>query len=109
MGPRLLGGIRRNGGSVGSVGNVAKDFGISKQAASKLVDTLVIRGYLERGTDPRDRRRVTLELTERGREAADVGRAGTDRIDRELEEAVGAAAIAQMRETVGALVALRGA
>ncbi|MBN9624272.1 MAG: MarR family transcriptional regulator, partial [Actinobacteria bacterium] len=44
LGPRLLGGIRRNGSAVGSVGNVAKDFGISKQAASKLVDTLVIRG-----------------------------------------------------------------
>lgn len=106
LGPRLLGGIRRNGGSVGSVGNVAKDFGISKQAASKLVDTLVIRGYVERGTDSEDRRRLTLELTERGREAADIGWAATDRVDAELEEAVGAAAIAQMRETVGALVAL---
>lgn len=106
LGPRLLGGIRRFGGSVGSVGNVGKDFGISKQAASKLVDTLVIRGYVERGTDPEDRRRLTLELTERGREAADIGWAASDRVDRELEEAVGAAAIAQMRETVGALVDL---
>jgi DNA-binding MarR family transcriptional regulator len=106
LGPRLLGGIRRNGGSVGSVGNVAKDFGISKQAASKLVDTLVIRGYVERGTDPEDRRRLTLELTERGREAADIGWAATDRVDRELEEAVGAEAIRQMRETVGTLVGI---
>lgn len=107
LGPRLLGGIRRFGGSVGSVGDVARDFGISKQAVSKLIDTLVIRGYLERGTDPEDRRRLTLELTERGREAADIGRQASDRVDRELEEAVGAAAIAQMRETVGALVSLR--
>jgi DNA-binding MarR family transcriptional regulator len=106
LGPRLLGGIRRNGGAVGSVGNVAKDFGISKQAASKLVDTLVIRGYVERGTDPEDRRRLTLELTARGREAADIGWAASDRIDRELEEEVGAEAIAQMRKTVAALVAL---
>jgi DNA-binding MarR family transcriptional regulator len=106
LGPRLLGGIRRFGGSVGSVGNVARDFGISKQAASKLVDTLVIRGYVERGTDPEDRRRLTLELTERGREAADIGWAAADRIDAELEKAVGAEAIAQMRDTVGALVAL---
>lgn len=106
LGPRLLGGIRRNGGSVGSVGKVAKDFGISKQAASKLVDTLVIRGYVERGTDPEDRRRLTLKLTERGREAADIGWAASDRVDAELEEEVGAAAIAQMRKTVAALVAL---
>jgi DNA-binding MarR family transcriptional regulator len=106
LGPRLLGGIRRFGGSVGSVGDVARDFGVSKQAASKLIDTLVIRGYLRRGTDPEDRRRLTLELTERGREAADIGRQASDRLDRELEEAVGAAAVAQMRETVGTLVGL---
>ena len=103
LGPRLLGGMLRFGGQPD---DIAKDFGISKQAASKLVDTLVIRGYVERGTDPEDRRRLTLELTERGREAADIGWAATDRVDAELEAAVGAAAIAQMRETVGALVAL---
>lgn len=108
LGPRLLGGIRRFGGSVGSVGDVARDFGVSKQAASKLIDTLVIRGYVERGADPEDRRRLTLELTDRGREAADIGWAASDRIDRELEESVGPEAIAQMRETVGALVALQG-
>jgi DNA-binding MarR family transcriptional regulator len=106
LGPRLLGGIRRFGGSVGSVSDVARDFGVSKQAASKLIDTLVIRGYVERGTDPEDRRRLTLELTERGREAADIGWEASDRIDRELEEAVGADAVAQMRETVATLVAL---
>lgn len=107
LGPRLLGGIRRFGGAVGSVSDVARDFGVSKQAASKLIDTLVIRGYVERGTDPEDRRRLTLELTERGREAADAGWKASDRLDRELEQAVGAEAIAQMRATVGALVALR--
>jgi DNA-binding MarR family transcriptional regulator len=107
LGPRLLGGIRRNGGSVGSAGDVARDFGISKQAASKLIDTLVIRGYVERGTDPEDRRRLTLELTDRGREAADISWVATDRIDRELEQAVGAEAVAQVRETVATLVGLR--
>lgn len=107
LGPRLLGGIRRSGGAVGSVGDVARDFGVSKQAASKLIDTLTIRGYVERGTDPEDRRRLTLELTERGREAADAGWTASDRIDRELERAVGADAIRQMRATVGALVELR--
>jgi DNA-binding MarR family transcriptional regulator len=106
LGPRLLGGIRRFGGSVGSVSDVARDFEVSKQAASKLIDTLVIRGYVERGTDPEDRRRLTLELTERGREAADIGWQASDRIDRELEEAVGADAVAQLRETVATLVGL---
>jgi DNA-binding MarR family transcriptional regulator len=107
LGPRLLGGIRRNGGTVGSVGNVAEDFGISKQAASKLIDTLVVRGYIERGVDPEDRRRLTLELTDQGREAAEITWRATDRVDGELEDAVGAAAIRQTRETIGALIALR--
>jgi DNA-binding MarR family transcriptional regulator len=107
LGPRLLGGIRRNGGTVGSVGNVAKDFGITKQAASKLIDALVVRGYVERGVDPEDRRRLTLELTAQGEEAAEITWQATDRVDRELEDAVGAPAIRQMRETVGALIALR--
>ncbi len=107
LGPRLLGGILRNGGSVGSVSNVGRDFGISKQAASKLIDTLVIRGYIERGVDPDDRRLITLELTERGEEAAKIGWKAIDRIDRGLEAAVGAAAIRQTREVVGALVELR--
>jgi DNA-binding MarR family transcriptional regulator len=109
LGPRLLGGILRNGGTVGSATEVGHDFGISKQAASKLIDTLVIRGYLARGVDPEDRRRLTLALTERGRAAAEVGWKAADRIDRELEQAVGAEAIAQMRATVGALIGLRDA
>jgi DNA-binding MarR family transcriptional regulator len=107
LGPRLLGGIFRNGGTVGSATNVGHDFGISKQAASKLIDLLVIRGYVIRGVDPEDRRKLTLELTDRGRAAAEVGWEAADRVDRELEAKVGADAIRQVRATVGALVELR--
>ncbi len=107
LGPRLLGGILRNGGTVGSASKVGRDFGISKQAASKLIDILVIRGYVDRGVDPEDRRKLSLELTERGRAAAEVSWEATDRVDRELEASVGAGAIRQMRATVGALITLR--
>ena len=47
--------------------DVIADLGVSKQTASQLVDTLVVRGYLERSVDPDDRRRVLVTLTERGR------------------------------------------
>src|SRR5262245_36826072 len=67
LGSRLLGGMRRFGGQPT---DIAKDFGISKQAASKLVDALVVRGYLDRSVDPGDRRRMKLALTERGEAAA---------------------------------------
>src|ERR1700749_4932098 len=106
LGPRLLGGIRRNGGSGGSGGNVGGGFGIFKQGAGKIVDALVLRDYSEGGEDPEDRRRLTLELTERGREAADISWAATDRVDRELEEAVGAEAVGQLRKTVATLIGL---
>src|ERR1700733_10358868 len=92
LGPRLLGGILRNGGTVGSASNVGHDFGISKQAASKLIDILVIRGYVNRGVDPEDRRKLTLELTERGTAAAEDGGAAGDRVDRELGAAGGGGA-----------------
>jgi DNA-binding MarR family transcriptional regulator len=103
LGPRLLGGMNREGWEPT---NIATDFGISKQAASKLVDTLVVRGYIEREVDPDDRRRLRLTLTDRGQAAADAGWEATDRIDRELEEKVGAEAVRQMRRTVGELIAL---
>ena len=104
LGPRLLGGMLRFGGQPD---DIAKDFGISKQAASKLVDALVVRGYLDRSVDPDDRRRMKLALTERGAAAAKASGAATDRVDRELQSAVGPDAVAQMRETLGALVGLR--
>ena len=104
LGSRLLGGMLRFGGPPD---DIAKDFGISKQAASKLVDALVVRGYLVRGVDPDDRRRIKLALTERGAAAARASWTATDRVDRELEQAVGAKAVAQLRETLGALAALR--
>jgi DNA-binding MarR family transcriptional regulator len=106
LGPRLLGGMQRFGSQPA---DIAKDFGISKQAASKLVDALVVRGYLERSVDPDDRRRMRLALTERGEAAAKASWAATDQVDRELDEAVGPETVARLRETLGALVSLRSA
>ncbi len=70
--------LPRNGAYV--IGATAKDaltmrqlptaLGVSKQAFSQLIDTLVLRGYVERAADPDDRRRVQLSLTDRGRQIA---------------------------------------
>ena len=46
--------------------------GISKQAVSQLVDTLVTSGYVARQPSPDDRRRTLLQLTARGRNAVRV-------------------------------------
>jgi DNA-binding MarR family transcriptional regulator len=50
--------------------DVVASLGLSKQAASQLIDTLVLREYLERRNDPVDRRRMEVQLTDRGRHAA---------------------------------------
>jgi DNA-binding MarR family transcriptional regulator len=46
--------------------------GVTKQAFSQLVDTLVLRGYVDRAADPEDRRRLRLALTERGSRVSDL-------------------------------------
>jgi len=45
---------------------VAEHLGVTKQAASQLVEQLVQRGYVRREPDPADGRARRLQLTERG-------------------------------------------
>ena len=52
--------------------DLASGIGVTKQAVSQLIDTLVSRGYLRRSPDADDRRRISAELTERGRQALEA-------------------------------------
>ncbi len=61
--------------------DVIASLGLSKQAASQLIDTLVLRGYLDRRNDPVDRRRMEVRLTDRGRSAAIAIRTAIAAID----------------------------
>ena len=58
---------------------LTRELGISKQAVSQLIDTMVMRGYLERTPDTEDRRRMLLTLTPRGSRGRDGELAGCDR------------------------------
>lgn len=49
-----------------TVAELAEHLGVTKQAASQLVEQLVGRGYLTRETDPRDGRARLLRLTDHG-------------------------------------------
>jgi len=99
----IIGGLALGAGGV-PLGHLARELGVSKQAAGQLVDTLVLRGYLERAVDADDRRKLSVTLTERGRLAASVQSAARARIDAELLERVGAGPIAQTRRTLAALI-----
>src|ERR1700761_5855278 len=62
----VIGGLALGAGGV-PLGQLVAELGVSKQGAGQLVDTLVLRGYLERTPDADDRRKLTVSLTERGR------------------------------------------
>ena len=64
--------------------DMIRGLGVSRQAASQLIDVLVLRGYLDRQINPDDRRRMDIELTERGRAAAAVIRAAVEQVHRRL-------------------------
>ncbi len=81
-----------------------RDLRVSKQAAGQLVDTLVMRGYLQRTTDPADRRRLNVTLTERGRHAAAVQAAARQRIDAALQSRAGAEDMQRTRRTLAVLI-----
>lgn len=53
-------------------GHLMAEMGVSKQAVSKLVDTLVTSRYATRKPNRADRRRMDLLLTAKGRKAASV-------------------------------------
>jgi DNA-binding MarR family transcriptional regulator len=100
----VLGGMANRGGSVA---NLVRELGVSKQAASALIDALVMRGYLDRRTDPADRRRLIIDVTVRGRTAAASVRAGVEAVDAELGGMISADELKGLRTGLVALCAIR--
>lgn len=84
-----------------------RELGISKQAGGQLVDTLVTRGYLDRRGDKRDRRRLVVTLTERGKAAAAAQAEARKKIDAQLLAAVGPEDVKRTRRTLAALIDMR--
>ncbi len=80
-----------------AVTDLATLLGTTKQAASKLVDAMVVAGYVRREPAPGDRRRRPVALTARGRALL----AAVEDIYRDLErrwaDVIGPAAVERMR------------
>jgi DNA-binding MarR family transcriptional regulator len=81
--------------------------GVSKQAVSQVIEVLVNLGYLDRRPDGSDRRRVVLELTERGHEVVEAAWLGTEAIDEQLATRVSAEEIEAMRAGLMALADIK--
>ena len=81
----------------------------TKQAASKLADSMVRGGFLERFPDPADRRRVRLRLTPRGERVRRGAIATSGAIERELERSLGPRQVRALRKGLETLLATNGA
>jgi DNA-binding MarR family transcriptional regulator len=104
-GPFVLGGMaNRHAAAV----DMIRGLGVTRQAASQLIDTLVVRGYLSREVNPADRRRLNIELTERGRAAADAVGAAIGQVDEELAAMITPAELAGLRAGLIALAQIKG-
>jgi DNA-binding MarR family transcriptional regulator len=89
-----------------SAGDLGRWLGVSKQAVSQLLDTLVLRGYVDRSIDSADRRRMRLTLTARGAKVAGVCREAVDTVDRLIVETVGSRYVEHTRATLTAIMEL---
>jgi DNA-binding MarR family transcriptional regulator len=89
--------------------DVVASLGLSKQAASQLIDTLVVRGYFERRNDPADRRRMELRLAARGRTAAIAIHEAIDAVDTTVARLITAEELDGFRAGLAAYQAVRAA
>ncbi len=86
---------------------VVASLGLSKQAASQLIDTLVLRQYLERRVDPDDRRRMGVRLTDRGLVAAGAIRSALEEVEKALAQRITSGELHGLRAGLAALGELR--
>jgi DNA-binding MarR family transcriptional regulator len=103
-GPFVLGGMANHRASAV---DMIRGLGVTRQAASQLIDTLVVRGYLSREVNPADRRRLNIELTDRGRAAAEAIAAAIGQVDGELATMITPAELAGLRAGLIALAKIR--
>ncbi|MFD5715540.1 MarR family winged helix-turn-helix transcriptional regulator [Streptomyces pharetrae] len=84
-----------------TVTELAAHLGVTKQAASQLVDELVRKGYVERRSHPVDARARLLELTERGRACTRAAEEAAAEVVGEWSELLGEDEVRVLREQLG--------
>lgn len=84
---------------------LAQRLGVSKQAASQLVDDLEALGVMARVVDEQDARARRVIFTEQGRQELLRGLALLQRMEHELEQAIGEQTMAQLRQALLAILA----
>ena len=91
-----------------TVSRLAELLGVTKQAASRLADDMVLLGYLERAGDPTDRRRTQLRLSPTGERIRARARQESEAMEAELRERFGDEAVGHLRTLLGEFVERHG-
>jgi len=91
-----------------ALAELIRELGISKQAVSQLIDTMVMRGYLDRTADAGDRRRMLLTLTPRGEAAVRVSSEAASEVDEELVKRLSPEGFAALRSSLTVLAKMAG-
>jgi DNA-binding MarR family transcriptional regulator len=84
---------------------LASLLGVTKQAASKLVDAMAIGGYVERTVGPEDLRRRPVALTRRGRQLLDAVEEIYDDLEGTWAEVIGERSVARLRQDLTRVLA----
>ena len=81
----------------------------SKQAASKLAESMVAAGFLARFKDPNDRRLIRLRLAAKGTRVRDRALLTSAALEDELRRSIGAQGLATFRKGLMAMLEQSGA
>jgi MarR family transcriptional regulator, organic hydroperoxide resistance regulator len=83
---------------------LAKNMGLSASRVSRVVDKLVVNGYLDRNTDATDRRAITLCLTDSGKKIKAEIDKGRSECESRLLQVIPEAEIEKFREIIAKIV-----
>ncbi|MER8008642.1 MULTISPECIES: MarR family winged helix-turn-helix transcriptional regulator [unclassified Streptomyces] len=84
-----------------TVTELAAHLGVTKQAASQLVDEVVRKGYAERRPHPADARARLVVLTERGWACTRAAEAAAAEVVREWADVLGEGEVRALRDQLG--------
>ncbi|MBW0271703.1 MarR family transcriptional regulator [Nocardia sp. MH4] len=87
-----------------TVGEIAEHLGVTKQAASQLVDELVTKGYADRNPHPRDARARLITLTDRGWACTRAADAAAAAFAAHWANTLGPTTFAQTRNAIARMV-----
>jgi DNA-binding MarR family transcriptional regulator len=83
---------------------LARRLGITDQGMGKIVSEMMLRGYIERRTDPDDSRAKRLRLAPRGRAALGAARRFHAAFERQLSGDLGQPAVRKLRQNLEILI-----